>query len=50
MGSVGLSQSNPVSQILETVAHQLADIFHPEDLFITHLNGVVNRKVMFLKI
>lgn len=50
MESVGLSHSNPVSQSLGTVAHQFTDILQPEDLFITHVNGVVNRKVMFLKI
>lgn len=38
-----------MSQSLEEAAHQLADISQSEDLFITHLNGVVNRKVMFLK-
>lgn len=39
-----------MSQSLGTVAHQPTDIFQSEDLFITHLNGVVNREVMFLKI
>lgn len=48
--SVGLSHINPMSHSLGTVAHQPADIFQPEDLFIAHLNGVIYRKVMFLKI
>lgn len=38
-----------MSQGSGTAAHQLTDIFQSEDLFIMHLNGVVNRKVMFLK-
>lgn len=49
MDIVGLRHRNVMSQGLGTAAHQLTDIFQSEDLFITHLNGVVNRKVMFLK-
>lgn len=50
MERVGLSYSNPITQSSGTVAHQATDIFQSEDLFIMHLNGVINRNVMFLKI
>lgn len=49
VGRVGLSHCIPLSQSYGEVAHQLADISQSEDLFITDLNCVVNRKVMLLK-